>query len=297
MHVVASGHARAVEVVETGARRLGECGIESSRLDAQLLMAESAGITRAEVIAGSSKISTEQIARFEAMIERRMRHEPLAYIVGHKEFYSLDFEVNQSVLIPRPETEILVSAALAAIVNRPCASVLDIGTGSGAIAIAIAANAPAATVVATDISADARVVATRNTGRHQVSDRVTIRGADCFEVLDEGAPLARFDLIVSNPPYVADADLLRLEHEVRCYEPYTALSAGRDGLDFYLRIARDAAAHLHDAGLLMLEVGAGQAIAVAAILEQHAFEVVDVLDDFGGHQRVVHARIAQSLQG
>ncbi|WP_304828909.1 peptide chain release factor N(5)-glutamine methyltransferase [Candidatus Binatus sp.] len=288
---MAAERARAVELIETAARRLAECGVESSRLDAQLLMAEAADVTRAEVIAGSRMLSAEQLARFDAMIERRMRREPIAYIVGHKEFYSLDFEVNRSVLIPRPETEILVGAALATIAKMRQARVLDIGTGSGAIAIANAANAPRATVLATDISADALAVATRNVVRHSVGDRVTLRRADCFEVLDGEQELGRFDLIVSNPPYVAEVDLARLEPEVRSYEPDIALSAGRDELNFYRRITAGARAHLTAEGQLIVEVGAGQADEVIRVLAEHAFEVVAVLDDFGGHRRVVHARL------
>jgi release factor glutamine methyltransferase len=297
MLAVASEQARALELIDSAARRLDQCGIESSGLDAQLLLAEAAGITRAEVIAGARTLTAEQITRFDAMIERRIRREPIAYIVGHKEFYSLDFEVNQSVLIPRPETEMLVGAALDNIAKMPQASVLDIGTGSGAIAIAIAVNAPAARVIATDISADALAVATRNAIRHGVENRVAMRCADFFDALDGGATLGRFDLIVSNPPYIADEEVASLETDVRSYEPHLALSAGRDGLKFYRRIANGAQSHLIDGGRLIVEVGAAQSSAVVAIFEQQAFDVLDVLNDFGGHHRVVHARKTQLPQG
>jgi release factor glutamine methyltransferase len=281
----------AVDLVEAAAGRLAGAGVESGRLDAQILLAEATGLTRADVIAGSRMPTAGQLARFEATIERRMRREPIAYILGHKEFFSLDFEVNRSVLIPRPETEMLVAAALDTIAEVREARVLDIGTGSGAIAISIAANASRAEIVATDISADALETAARNALRHRVSDRVRLRRADCFAVLDGGLALGRFDLIVSNPPYVAAAEVAQLEPEVRSFEPNIALSAGRDGLDFYRRIAADAREHLFEDGQLIVEVGAGQASAVAKILEDRAFQVVAVLDDLGGHHRVVHARM------
>jgi release factor glutamine methyltransferase len=281
----------AVDLIETASGRLAGAGVESSRLDAQILMAAAMGVTRADVIAGTRNISSQQLARFEAMIERRMLREPIAYIVGHKEFQSLDFEVNRSVLIPRPETEILVAAALEAIAEVRETRVLDIGTGSGAIAISIAANASQAEVIATDISADALEIAKRNALRHRVADRVTLRRADCFEVLDGGPALGQFDLIVSNPPYVAAPEVARLEPEVRSFEPSIALSAGLDGLDFYRLIAANVREHLSVDGQLTVEVGAGQASAVAKIFEDRAFQVVAVLDDLGGHQRVVHARM------
>jgi release factor glutamine methyltransferase len=279
-----------IELIEAAARSLVACGVESSRLDAQILMVAASGLTRADVIAGARNISAEQAAHFQAMVARRMSREPIAYIVGHKEFYSIEFEVNQSVLIPRPETELLVAAALESIAHVREARVLDIGTGSGAIAISIAVNAPQASVVATDISADVLEIANRNAFRHGVGDRVTLRRANCFEALDAGPQLGRFDLIVSNPPYVAEADLAHLEPEVRSFEPNIALIAGQDGLDFYRLIAAGAREHLHDAADLIIEVGAGQAPAVAKIFQERGFEIAGVLDDLGGLQRVVHAR-------
>ena len=281
----------ALDPIALARRLLAGAGVEDARLDAEVLMAEAAGVARADVLAGLSALSPETLARFEAMIARRMTREPVAHIVGHKEFYSLDFEVSPAVLIPRPETETIVAAALKSIANLAEARVLDIGTGSGAIAISIAANARHAQVLATDISADALAIAKRNAVRHQVQDRVTQRLADCFAMLDDGAPLARFDLIVSNPPYVDDAEIARLAPEVRSFEPHVALSAGRDGLDFYRRIAAGARSHLVREGGLMVEVGAGQARAVSEIFAAHALRVVSVIDDLAGHQRVVHARM------
>lgn len=293
-----TGRRRGFDAIDTAARRLAASGVESAWLDAELLMAAAAGVTRAEILSGGALLSSETIARFDAMLARRTKREPVAYIVGHKEFYSLDFEVSPAVLIPRPETELAVATALEAIERMRDPRVLDIGTGSGAIAIAIAANAPDARVTATDISADALALAARNASRHRVADRVTFRRADCFEVVDGEPPLGSFDLIVSNPPYIEDGALAGLEPEVRGYEPRAALGAGSDSLSFFRRIASGARAHFSgngsddgaSRGELIVEVGAGQAAAVAQMFEQAGLRVVSVLDDLAGLPRVVRAR-------
>jgi release factor glutamine methyltransferase len=290
-----TGRRSGFDAIDAAARRLSASGVESAWLDAELLMAAAAGVTRAEILAGGPVLSSEILARFDAMLARREKREPLAYVVGHKEFYSLDFEVGPAVLIPRPETELAVAAALKAIESMSDPAVIDIGTGSGAIAIAIAANASTARVTATDISADALAIAARNASRHRVAGRVTFRRADCFEVLDGDSPLERFDLIVSNPPYIDDESIAGLAPEVRGYEPQVALGAGADGATFFRRIASGARAHLQDAGELIVEVGAGQAAAVADILEQAGLRVASVLNDLAGIPRVVRARTAGNM--
>ncbi len=283
---------RALEEIDKAARRLAVSGIESARLDAELLMAAAAGVTREAVITGSIELSHETLRRFDTMIARREKREPVAYLLGRKEFYSLDFEVNPAVLIPRPESEIVVAAALGFIAGAPDARVLDIGTGSGAIAIAIAVNAPRVRVTAVDISADAIAVASRNAQHHRVEDRVTFRRADCFEILDGGPALGSFEVIVSNPPYLDDAEIAALEPDVRGYEPRVALRAGAGGLDILRRIAAGVPQHQHlaSAGELIVEVGAEQAAAVAKLVEEAGLRVVSVINDFAGHSRVVRAR-------
>ncbi len=283
---------RALEEIDKAARRLAAGGIESARLDAELLMAAAAGVTRAAAITGSIDLTPTTLNNFETMIARREKREPLAYIVGHKEFYSLDFEVSPAVLIPRPESEIVVAAALEFIAGAPDARVLDIGTGSGAIAIAIAVNAARARVTAVDISADAIAVASRNAEHHRVGDRVIFRRADCFEILDGGPALGSFEVIVSNPPYLDDAEIAALEPEVRAFEPRVAISAGAGGLDILRRIAAGAPRHLAGDGELIVEVAAGQATkaAVAKLVEEAGLRVVSVINDFAGHPRVVRAR-------
>jgi release factor glutamine methyltransferase len=284
---------RALEGIDKASRRLADAGIESARLDAELLMAAAAGVSREAVITGSIELSPAILKKFDAMVARREKREPVAYIVGRKEFYSLDFEVTPAVLIPRPETEFVVSAALEFIADTPNARVLDIGTGSGAIAIAIAVNAPRASVTAVDISADAIAVASRNARRHRVEDRVTFRRADCFDVLD-GPALETFDVIVSNPPYLDDAEIASLEADVRGFEPRVAMSAGAGGLDILRKIAAGAPEHLAHGGELIIEVAAGQSAAVAKLVEEAGLRVATVINDFAGHPRVVvaHARRA-----
>ena len=271
--------------------RLAAAGVESARLDAELLLAAALGITRAAMIAAPAALPADALTRFQSMVARRESREPVAYILGRKEFYSLDFEVSPAVLIPRPETEMLVSAALESIAHLPAPRVLDVGTGSGAIAISIAVNSPAAGVVATDISADALAVAQRNAAAHRVVDRVALRLADCLEVRDAGAPLGRFDLIAANPPYIDDAAVAALMADVRDYEPRVALSggAGADGLEFYRRIAAGARDHLGARGEVVVEVGAAQSRDVVGIFERAGLNPLAVIDDLAGLHRVVRA--------
>ncbi|HYR79074.1 MAG TPA: peptide chain release factor N(5)-glutamine methyltransferase [Candidatus Dormibacteraeota bacterium] len=282
--------AAARTLIESAAHDLAAVGIESSRLDAEVLMAEAAGVTREAIVTGSIRLSPAILKKFKAMVARREKREPVAYIVGHKEFYSLDFEVSPAVLIPRPETEFVVTAALEFIAGKANPRVLDIGTGSGAIAIAIAVNAPAAQVTAADISADALEMAARNARRHRAQDRIKFRRADCFDVLDGGAALGRFDAIVSNPPYLDDAEIIALEPEVRLYEPRVALSGGAGGLRILRRIASEAGAHLEANGELIMEMAMGHAGDVTRIIVDAGLRVVDVINDFAGQMRVVRAR-------
>jgi release factor glutamine methyltransferase len=279
-------------MVEVAANDFAALGIESSMLDAELLMAEAAGVTREAAITGtgSIRLSKATVKHFNAMVARRKRREPIAYILGRKEFFSLDFEVTPAVLIPRPETEFVVAAALEYTKAKPDARVLDIGTGSGAIAIAIAVNSPSAEVTAVDISDDALAVASSNARRHRVKNRVTFRRTDCFDVLDGGSALETFELIVSNPPYLDDAEIASLDLDVRGYEPRVALSAGAVGVDILRRIAKDASKHLVSDGELIVEVGAGQATAIAKLVEEAGLSVVAVINDFAGHPRIVRAR-------
>jgi release factor glutamine methyltransferase len=283
-------------IVDAAARTLAQAQVENPRLDAELLIAEAAGLTRADLHAGPLELDGETRRRFESLIRRRAGREPLAYIVGRKEFHSLEFEVGPAVLVPRPETETIVDVALKLIAQHANCRLLDIGTGCGAIALAVAFNAPGVRVVATDISTDALAIAHCNAVRLGLESRTRFIHADCWDTLDGGEPLGRFDIVVSNPPYVCDSEIARLEPEIRDFEPRVALDGGPDGLDFYHRIAAGLGDHLSDGGAVILEVGKGQAAAVATILEAAGFPGAVVSNDLSGTPRAVHA-ISAAVHG
>ncbi len=278
----------AAAAIPAAATHLQRCGIETARLDAELLMAAAYGVSRAALVAGATQFDGAAAERFAAMLARRAAREPLAYIVGRREFYALELAVRPGVLIPRPETETLVEAALDFLRSRPAAAVLDIGTGSGAIAIAMAIHAPGARIVASDVSQVSLEITAENAVRHGCAGRIALRAGDCWAALEESR--APFDLIVSNPPYVAEDELHALLSEVRDYEPRSALVGGRDGLDFFRRIAGGLARWLGRGGELMLEVGAGQAQAVEAIMRGAGCEALARVRDLAGVERVVRAR-------
>jgi release factor glutamine methyltransferase len=287
----------AAAAIAAATARLARAGVASARLDAELLMAAALGVSRAAVVSGgaevtgAAQIDPAALGRFERMVARRETREPLAYIVGWREFFSLDFAVRAGVLIPRPETESVVEAALDFLSERSTARVLDIGTGAGAIAIAIAKNAPAARFVALDISEVSLEMAADNARRHRCVDRISFLQGDCFAALDDdGAP---FDLIVSNPPYIVEADLAMLAPEIRDFEPRIALAGGREGLDFYRKIANGLARWLLRGGEVILEVGAGQADAVETMMRAAVGCDTRVrMRDLAGVERVVRSRRA-----
>ena len=273
-------------MLDDGCRILAAAGVDTARLDAEVLLAHACGLSRAALMAGLI-IEADTADEFRRMIARRAAREPLAYIIGGKEFFSLDLEVTPAVLIPRPETETLVEAALQFLATRHEPHVLDIGTGSGAIAIAIAVNAPEARIKATDISKEALEGARRNAIRHRCEDRVEFIAADLFPDSH-----SRFDLIVSNPPYVAEADLDSLEPEIRLHEPRHALVDGSDGLEFYRRIAAESRSRLNPEGAVMVEIGADQAFAVEALFRRAGFSKIEAVRDLSRIDRVIRARVS-----
>ncbi len=282
------------DIVDAAARTLARAQVENPRLDAELLIAEAAGVTRANLFAGSIELDDETQRRFEALVRRRAAREPLAYITGRKEFYSIEFEVAPAVLVPRPETETIVDLALKFVAERPNCRLLDIGAGCGAIALAVASNAPGVRVVATDISTDALAIAQRNALRLGLESRARFVHADCWDTLDGGELHGRFDIVVSNPPYVCESEMARLEPEIRDFEPRIALDGGPDGLNFYRRIAAGLGDHLFDSGAVILEVGEGQAATVAAMLQAAGCVDVSVSNDLSGTPRAVHAILSSA---
>jgi len=276
----------AFEMLEAGARRLAEAGVETPRLDAEVMLAHAAGVSRSVIVAGMAIPSGAAIARFDAMVARRAAREPLAYILGQREFFSLDFAVSSDVLIPRPETETLVALAIEFLAPRTDSLVLDLGTGSGAIGCAIASNVRRSRIIGSDISTAALRVANQNARSLGLEDRVSLVAADCFEAMRRKR---KFDLIVSNPPYVRADEIANLMPEVRRFEPRTALTDDADGLSIYRRITAGAEEMLRADGRLMVEIGAEQASDVASIMRAAGFEVIERIRDLACIERVIVA--------
>lgn len=257
------------------------------RIDAQVIMAEVLGVNRAWIAANPMRILTEsEDAKIEMLAVQRAMGRPVAYLLKRREFYGREFEVGPDVLIPRPETETLIEAALPRL--RPTASCLDLGTGSGAIAVTIACQRPEARVMATDVSAGALEVAARNAAKHGCADRIELARGSWYEPVGE----RRFDLIVSNPPYVAADDPHLGRGDLR-FEPRAALTdASPDGLDSIRAIVAGAPAHLAPGGWLLFEHGYDQAAAVHEILASGGFVELISLPDLAGIPRVAGGKIS-----
>ena len=257
----------------------------TARLDAELLLAAALGKARRYLHTWPERIVTsEAAAAYAGFIERRRRGEPVAYILGHQGFWKLDLEVAAHTLIPRPDTELLVETALQ-LLPRGSARVLDLGTGTGAIALALASECGAWQVTAVDRIAEAVALAERNRVRLELGNARVLE-SHWFSALDG----ERFDLIVSNPPYIAAADPHLSAGDVR-FEPASALVAGIDGLDDIRHIVQRAPQHLAPGGWLLLEHGYDQAAAVRELLARHDFEQIESRVDLGGHQRITFGRL------
>lgn len=272
-----------LEVVRWTVGRFERQGIPTARLDAELLATRAFGLTRVELYTRFDQpLGEAELADYRGLVQRRVAGEPVAYILGRKEFWSLDLEVDRRVLIPRPDTETLVEQALESLRTKEGpARVADVGTGSGAVALALKKERPGDEVLGTDVSEDALAVARAN------ADRLGIEVQ--FVQGDLVAPLRsldRFDLVVSNPPYIATTDIASLAPEVRC-EPHLALDGGADGLDVVRRLAQEARAVLAPGGGLAMEIGAGEAEAALAILGGCGFVHIGVRRDLASIERVV----------
>jgi len=258
---------------------------ETPRLDAEILLARVMGIPRARLLARLRERSPAP--GFAELVQRRLAHEPLAYILGEWEFFSLTFTVVPPLLVPRPETEHLVEVVLDA-VKGTRARVLDIGTGTGCVALAIAHNAPLCRVVATDISPLALATASQNAARHGLEDRIDLVAGDLFEAV--GAEASPFDVICSNPPYVEQKAWDALPRVIRLHESATALLAGEDGLGVIRRLVFEATAYLEPGGLLAFEIGEGQHEAVEALLRENNYEEIGFHRDLAGIRRIAQAK-------
>ncbi|MDW8361344.1 MAG: peptide chain release factor N(5)-glutamine methyltransferase [Myxococcales bacterium] len=262
-------------------------GIETARLDSELLVAHALGANRLALYLDLDRpLTPDELASIRSLHLRRRAREPVAYIVGRREFWNRDFEVGPAVLVPRPETELLVERALAIVPADSAATVLELCTGSGCVAVSLALERPSLRVVATDVSAAALEVALRNASRHRVSGRVELRRGDLWDAVLENE---RFALVVANPPYVAEEDIGSLAPEIRDHEPRAAVSGGPGGLQVIERIAQGARAHLEPGGRLLLEVGAGQAERVERLLTAEGLVPSGRHRDLSGVERVVEA--------
>jgi release factor glutamine methyltransferase len=263
-------------------------GFEQPRADAEVLLAHTLGMERVQLYLDYDKpLSFEELARFRGFVRRRAVYEPTQYITGKQEFWSLDFEVTPAVLIPRPETEVLVEKALEIAGTKP-SLVLDLGAGSGAIAVSLAHERSGIRVIAADKSWSATEVARRNAVRNGVADRISFVVMNLFEAFEAG-PL--FDLIVSNPPYVSDAELLDLPPEIANYEPLSALrGGGKQGLALIRKILEGFHAHMKSEGSLLIEIGLGQAETLERSISEDLAGRFEFIKDYSGIRRVLHVR-------
>jgi len=282
-----------LEGIQRSMEFLAKKGVDSPRLQAELLLARVIGLARMQLYLNFERsLSAPEIDALRELVKRRGQREPLQHILGSTSFCGYEIAVNRSVLIPRPETELLGELGWKylnqlASSGQNDLSALDVGTGSGCLAIALAAKCPAVKVYANDISADALQVARENAAKNGVLERIQFLEGNTFAALQ---PSVKFDLIISNPPYIPSAEIETLAPEVRDYDPRQALDGGPDGLDFFRRLGREAANFLKPRGKLMLEFGDGQAEAIRAILEEQKWIVEAVTEDYTGRLRMLVAR-------
>jgi release factor glutamine methyltransferase len=281
----------------TGASfKLRQAGIDSPRREAEALLCACTAVSLAFLYAhGEQKLTEAENSRFVSWVNRRAGGEPYAYISGLREFMGFEFRVTPDVLIPRPETELLVETVLAELKDMPSPHILEVGTGSGAIAVSLAVLLPTAEVIACDLSPAALEVAAENAASHGVADRVHLLPGDLYSPLKKERAmgtvlLAPFFTIVSNPPYIPSTAIDQLEPTVRDFEPRTALDGGPDGLSFYRRLTSELYTLPGRPNLLAFEVGDGQAEAVAALCRQAGFPATRQVTDLAGIPRVITAR-------
>ncbi len=265
--------------------------IEDASLESELLLRHTLNISRVQLYQDlDHELRPEQDTTFWKLIKRRLNHEPTAYIIGHREFYGLDFYVNPNVLIPRPETELLVEKALS-LVNNRVATIAEIGTGCGAIAISLVLNLPQTKIYATDISASALEVAQINCQKHGVVNKIYLLQGDMLDPLPESV-----DLIVANLPYIKKAELLRMSPA--SLEPLLALNGGSDGLQTIRRLCYQLSNQLHSTGYLLLEIGQGQGRAVTNLLHSlFPLAKIEITPDLGGIDRVVSLTLTPERHG
>lgn len=280
------------ETILQGAHRLRQAGVPEARREAGSLVAHLLDRDRSFILShAEDPLSQEQLKQFHDYLERRAQGEPLQYITGHQEFYGLDFEVTGDVLIPRPETELLIETALKLAGRETAPFICDVGTGSGCVAITLLhelRETPGTRAVAIDISPAAVAVAKRNAARHSLTEQIDFVISDCFAALDPQDPRhSFFDLIVSNPPYVAGPALAGLQSEVRDFEPRLALAAGPDGLVIIRRLLLEAGNFLKTGGHFLFEIGFDQSATVEQLIDRDIWKLLDTHKDLQGIPRTV----------
>jgi release factor glutamine methyltransferase len=282
------------ETLKQASEQLCAAGVPNDVLDAQTLLAEALGKDRTYLIVNfNQQLDDGLLAKYQLLIERRAAGEPLQYITGHQEFFGLEFEVTPDVLIPRPETEIMIEETIRLVQQNNLAEpvIVDVGTGSGCIAVTLAREIEDAQIIACDISLAALQVARRNAVRHNLEDRVQFIESDLLAAFsDEGEKENFADFILSNPPYVAASELATLQREVRDWEPHLALTDHGDGLSFYRRLLQDTPSRLKPGGYLICEMGYTQSEAVSAMIAPAVWEEPRLLDDLQGIPRTLVLR-------
>jgi release factor glutamine methyltransferase len=271
---------------------LTEKGIDSPRLSAELLLSHVLQLKRIELYTQYDKpVGMEELDKLRELVRRAGQHEPVAYLVGKTEFYSMELNVTPACMIPRPETELLVQRAIEFLRTRNGTQlVCDLCTGSGCIAAAIANNYPNVRIIATDICDDALAVAAMNIQKYQLQDKIKLLSGDLFEPIIPQLDAGQFDLIVCNPPYISSVEYEKLDKNVRDYEPRLALFAGEDGLDIYRRIIEKVDTFLKPDAALMLEIGYAQGQAMKEMLERSGiFANIKIEKDFHNNDRIVTA--------
>jgi len=306
-----------LEAIRKSTEFLAKKGVESPRLQTELLLAHLLELPRVKLYLNFERALTPaETDALRELIKRRSQHEPLQHITGSTSFCGLEIAVSRHALIPRPETELLAEAGwnFLSTLNSQPSTALDLGTGTGCIAITLAVKCPAAKITATDISADALALAGENAARNGVAERIEFQKGDGFTVVQsegrvtrvpevniqinvedsQSSPLRKFDLIISNPPYIPSAEIATLQPEVRNFDPCAALDGGADGLDFYRRIATEAKPFLKPDGKMMLEFGDGQAAAIQKIFEAEKWIVEAVKEDYSHRARILIVKSSSS---
>jgi release factor glutamine methyltransferase len=280
-----------LEVIQRSTEFLKNKGVDSPRLQTELLLAHLLNLPRMQLYLNfERKLSEIEMDEFRELIKRRGQREPLQHIVGSTCFCGLELKVNRHVLIPRPETELLAERGWTFLnslsTQYSTLSALDLGTGSGCLAIALAVHCPGGQLIATDISAESLELAKQNAARHNALDRINFQQGDGFAVFESAKP---FDLIISNPPYIPTDEILSLQIEVRDHDPRQALDGGPDGLVFYRRIAAEGRPFLRPGGKIMLEIGDGQGETVRQIFESQKWIVEAMVEDYTQRPRILIA--------